>query len=87
MSYRPGEFLSEEGRAINYVYLSEPSVEPLAATANSTKLKVYIQAAIHGNVSQMKSRHGESFPGLSPIIVDHLLILNTFRNPRPTKQH
>ncbi|SMY27917.1 unnamed protein product [Zymoseptoria tritici ST99CH_1A5] len=49
MSYRPGEFLSEEGRAINYVYLSEPSVEPLAATANSTKLKVYIQAAIHGN--------------------------------------
>jgi hypothetical protein len=52
MTYRPGEFVSEEGRAINYVYLSKPSADPLAASMNSTKLKVYIQAAIHGNVSR-----------------------------------
>ena len=42
MTYLAAEFPSEEGRAINYLYLSDQSV-------NSTKLKVYIQAAIHGD--------------------------------------
>jgi predicted deacylase len=42
LTYQAAEFLSEEGRAINYLYLSDQTV-------NSTKLKVYIQAAIHGD--------------------------------------
>ncbi|ETN39189.1 uncharacterized protein HMPREF1541_05412 [Cyphellophora europaea CBS 101466] len=42
LTYLAAEFTSEEGRAINYLYLSDQSV-------NSTKLKVYIQAAIHGD--------------------------------------
>ncbi|KJX92174.1 carboxypeptidase 2 like protein [Zymoseptoria brevis] len=47
MTYRSVEFLSEEGRIMPYVYLSEPPTA--STTTNSSKLKVYIQAAIHGN--------------------------------------
>lgn len=49
LTYRSAEFVSEEGRAFPYVYLSEPSASGMAATTNSSKLKVYIEAAIHGN--------------------------------------
>lgn len=43
MSYESADFLSEEGRAIPYVFLSLPNAK------NTTKLRVYIQGAIHGN--------------------------------------
>lgn len=49
LTYRPAEFVSEEGRGFPYVFLSEPSSSGMAATTNSSKLKVYIEAAIHGN--------------------------------------
>jgi predicted deacylase len=45
LTYQAADFRSEEGRAINYLYLSDPAT----ASTNGTKLKVYIQAAIHGN--------------------------------------
>lgn len=45
MTYQAAEFVSEEGRAIPYLYLSDPA----SSSTNSTKLKVYIQAAIHGD--------------------------------------
>ncbi|CAG9987564.1 unnamed protein product [Clonostachys byssicola] len=41
MDYQPSEFKSEEGRTLPYVHLSSGS--------NSTKLRVYLQGAIHGN--------------------------------------
>lgn len=43
MSYESADFLSEEGRAIPYVFLSLPKAQ------NTTKLRVYLQGAIHGN--------------------------------------
>ncbi|KAF5024351.1 hypothetical protein F66182_3581 [Fusarium sp. NRRL 66182] len=45
-TYHVPDFKSEEGRTIPYLYLSQPS---LPGAANNTKLKVWIQAAIHGN--------------------------------------
>ncbi|KAJ3542197.1 hypothetical protein NM208_g4221 [Fusarium decemcellulare] len=45
-TYHVPDFKSEEGRTIPYLYLSQPSSP---GAANSTKLKVWIQAAIHGN--------------------------------------
>ncbi|KAF4964313.1 hypothetical protein FSARC_7758 [Fusarium sarcochroum] len=45
-TYHVSDFKSEEGRTIPYLYLSQPN---LPGTANTTKLKVWIQAAIHGN--------------------------------------
>ncbi|EME80267.1 uncharacterized protein MYCFIDRAFT_31716 [Pseudocercospora fijiensis CIRAD86] len=45
ISYQAADFLSEEGKAIPYLFLSSSP----ANTHNSTKLQVYIQAAIHGN--------------------------------------
>lgn len=42
MTYKAAEFTSEEGRAINYLFLSDQTV-------NSTKIKIYIQAGIHGD--------------------------------------
>ncbi|KAK5939091.1 hypothetical protein PMZ80_008394 [Knufia obscura] len=45
LTYQHAEFLSEEGRSIPYLFLSDPSQE----AKNETKLKVYIQAAIHGD--------------------------------------
>lgn len=42
MTYQAADFTSEEGRAINYLFLSNQET-------NATKLKVYIQAAIHGD--------------------------------------
>ncbi|KAI1044434.1 hypothetical protein LB505_013426 [Fusarium chuoi] len=44
MTYEPATFESEEGRAIPYVFLSLPST-----SLSSGKLRVYLQAAIHGN--------------------------------------
>ncbi|KAJ4262874.1 hypothetical protein NW762_006487 [Fusarium torreyae] len=44
-TYHVPDFKSEEGRTIPYLYLSQPS----PPGANTTKLKVWIQAAIHGN--------------------------------------
>ncbi|KAF2165668.1 hypothetical protein M409DRAFT_67051 [Zasmidium cellare ATCC 36951] len=46
LTYQPGEFLSEEGRAIPYLFLAESAG---SAARNDTKLQVYIQAAIHGD--------------------------------------
>lgn len=43
MSYESANFQSEEGRAIPYVFLSLPNSE------GTKKLRVYLQAAIHGN--------------------------------------
>lgn len=48
LSYEPAAFLSEEGRAIPYLYLSLPSSSS-ADDQESKKLRVYLQAAIHGN--------------------------------------
>ena len=45
LTYQAAEFLSEEGRPITYLFLSSSSSEQ----QNSTKLKVYIQGAIHGD--------------------------------------
>lgn len=44
MTYEPATFESEEGRAIPYVFLSLPNTN-----SSSDKLRVYLQAAIHGN--------------------------------------
>ena len=43
MSYESADFLSEEGRAIPYLFLSLPG------SGEEDKLRVYLQAAIHGN--------------------------------------
>ncbi|TKX25920.1 carboxypeptidase-2 [Elsinoe australis] len=45
LTYQAADFRSEEGRAIPYLFLSDPDSQ----ARNETKLKVYIQAAIHGN--------------------------------------
>ncbi|KAF5591004.1 carboxypeptidase 2 [Fusarium subglutinans] len=44
MSYESAAFQSEEGRAIQYVFLSLPNTN-----SSSGKLRIYLQAAIHGN--------------------------------------
>ncbi|OBS24309.1 hypothetical protein FPOA_04854 [Fusarium poae] len=44
MTYESAAFLSEEGRAIPYVFLSLPN-----SNSSNNKLRVYLQAAIHGN--------------------------------------
>ncbi|KAL4731281.1 hypothetical protein ACLX1H_000246 [Fusarium chlamydosporum] len=44
MTYESAAFQSEEGRAIPYVFLSLPNTN-----SSSSKLRVYLQAAIHGN--------------------------------------
>jgi hypothetical protein len=44
MSYEPADFLSEEGKAIPYVFLTLPE-----QNKTQDKLRVYLQAAIHGN--------------------------------------
>ncbi|SPJ77977.1 related to Carboxypeptidase 2 [Fusarium torulosum] len=44
MTYESAAFQSEEGRAIPYVFLSLPSTN-----SSSDKLRIYLQAAIHGN--------------------------------------
>lgn len=45
MSYEPARLRSEEDRAVPYLLLSSSR----NSAYNSTKVKVYIQAAIHGN--------------------------------------
>ncbi|KAK7994650.1 hypothetical protein PG991_016238 [Apiospora marii] len=47
MKYQPGDFFSEEGRTIPYVFLSQPS--PSNSSNSKNKLRVYLQGAIHGN--------------------------------------
>ncbi|RGP81076.1 hypothetical protein FLONG3_865 [Fusarium longipes] len=44
MTYESAAFQSEEGRAIPYLFLSLPGTN-----STSNKLRVYLQAAIHGN--------------------------------------
>jgi hypothetical protein len=44
MTYEVPDFLSEEGRTLPFLFLSSPS-----RISNTTKLRVYIQGAIHGN--------------------------------------
>ncbi|KAF5678696.1 carboxypeptidase 2 [Fusarium heterosporum] len=44
MTYESAAFQSEEGRAIPYVFLSLPN-----SNSSSDKLRIYLQAAIHGN--------------------------------------
>src|SRR5688572_14858941 len=44
MNYDVPDFLSEEGRTLPFLYLSNQDREN-----NATKLRVYIQGAIHGN--------------------------------------
>lgn len=48
MTYQYADFSSEEGRPIPYLFLSSSTQEP-SYTGNATKLKIYIQAAIHGD--------------------------------------
>ncbi|KAL8365248.1 hypothetical protein RB595_004177 [Gaeumannomyces hyphopodioides] len=45
LTYQAADFLSEEGRAIPYVYLSSPG----SAQNETGKLRVYMQGGIHGN--------------------------------------
>lgn len=44
-NYQIADFKSEQGRPIFTAFLSDPESQP----KNSTKLRVWIQAAIHGN--------------------------------------
>lgn len=44
-NYQIADFKSEQGRPIFTAFLSDPDSQP----KNSTKLRVWIQAAIHGN--------------------------------------
>ena len=46
MSYDVPSFLTEEGRTLPFLFLSNQDQD---RAANSTKLRVYIQSAIHGN--------------------------------------
>ncbi|CAK1358122.1 unnamed protein product [Cercospora beticola] len=47
ITYRPADYKTEEGRPLPYVFLSQSA--SIGEATNNTKLKVYIQAAIHGN--------------------------------------
>jgi hypothetical protein len=49
MSYHAAEFQSEEGKSFPYVYLSESNEESTGAVNESSKVRVYLQAAVHGN--------------------------------------
>ncbi|KAK7986872.1 hypothetical protein PG988_001860 [Apiospora saccharicola] len=51
MSYQPADFLSEEGRTIPYVFLSQPRPQNSSSSTSQkkNKLRVYLQGAIHGN--------------------------------------
>ena len=44
-NYQIADFKSEQGRPIFTAFLSDPNSKP----SNSTKLRVWLQAAIHGN--------------------------------------
>jgi hypothetical protein len=45
VNYQIADFKSEQGRPIFTAFLSDPNSKP----TNSTKLRVWLQAAIHGN--------------------------------------
>ena len=51
LTYQNADFTSEEGRPIPYLFLTIPPSQGPTYSANTTtnKLKVYIQAAIHGD--------------------------------------
>lgn len=49
MSYSTADFQSEEGRSFPYIYLSESNKQSTSAISSSTKARVYLQAAVHGN--------------------------------------
>lgn len=49
MAYTKADFQSEEGKSFPYVYLSESNQESTTAVNGSNKVRVYLQAAVHGN--------------------------------------
>lgn len=49
MTYRSADFLSEEGRSIPYVFLSNTEASSIATDNTSGKLRVWVQGAVHGN--------------------------------------
>ena len=49
MSYSVADFQSEEGRSFPYVYLSESNTQSIASLNTSSKVRVYLQGAVHGN--------------------------------------
>lgn len=49
ITYSEANFQSEEGRSIPYVYLSSSGVGSTASLNASSKLKVWLQGAVHGN--------------------------------------
>ena len=49
MSYSTADFQSEEGRSFPYVYLSESNTQSTTAINGSSKVRVYLQGAVHGN--------------------------------------
>lgn len=49
MRYSTPDFQSEEGRSFPTVYLSESNTESTTAINGSSKVRVYLQAAVHGN--------------------------------------
>jgi len=53
-TYHGSELKSEQGRAIPYLFLTQPSdpstgTYAMNSTSDSSKLRVYLQGAIHGN--------------------------------------
>lgn len=49
MTYRSADFLSEEGRSLPYVFLSNTDVGLGASGNGSNKLRVWVQGGVHGN--------------------------------------
>lgn len=49
MTYQSAEFLSEEGRSLPYVFLSNTDATLAAGVNGSEKLRVWVQGAVHGN--------------------------------------
>ena len=49
MAYHVADFQSEEGKSFPYVYLSESNEDSLSSANGSNKVRVWVQAAVHGN--------------------------------------
>jgi hypothetical protein len=49
MSFAFADFQSEEGHSFPYVYLSESNTQSTGAINGSSKVRVYLQGAVHGN--------------------------------------
>jgi len=48
-TYHGSDLKSEQGRSIPYVFLTQPSNSTSNITSDSSKVRVYLQGAIHGN--------------------------------------